>query len=411
MPSLLLYKNIEVVKGDDEMIDAHKIVYNNLSSEEFDVTLHLSFDNESGASNSFLNREAISTEVYDGSRKFIHGSKYTDSATPRFTLIKENFQDFTPEENRRVLAWLTGNSKPSWLEIYKDDSNVMDYRYFCIVSNVEQYKLSNGRVVGYEFEITSSTPFALSRPMTWPQNLDDLPEYEYKKINSANKTLGSTDIDFTIECETDEYSKVLYPKVTIKHNPNSIYFPVRGDTDPTANNAYDMIPNVIYSYTDNTGKETLRININREKHVVTPLTEEGAELSPDRYVSKGYCYSPTNKDIRKAVEGETSETYVWESVGKVYAAVQIENKYKLNGEDQFSKTWIAGGLNGETIVLDGENKIIYNKTQDDQDAVMIIGDRFNFDWLPLAYGTNNITITGNCEIKFEWVEPRKVGSL
>ena len=74
-------------------------------------------------------------------------------------------------------------------------------------------------------------------------------------------------------------------------------------------------------------------------------------------------------------------------------------------------TWIAGGINGETVVLDGENKIVYNKTQDDRDVVKIIGDRFNLNWLPLAYGTNDITITGNCEIKFEWVEPRKVGSL
>jgi hypothetical protein len=383
------------------MIDAHKVVFNGLDNFEFDITPHLSFDGSNGGESSFLNRDSIYSEHYDGSFRRIHSYKYNEVLSPTFTFLKENFSDFDESENRRVLSWLTGSSKPGWIEIYKDDSNVISYRLFGNFIDVEVYKLGNSRVVGYVATFESSAPYAFSRPMSWPQNLDNLPQYEYQLVNSSKENT-----QFKIECETDEYSKVLYPKVTIKYKSDSIYLPVNGQTDPTADDTYDMIPNVIYSY-----KETLRININGERHVVTPLTIEGAELNPEGYKSSGYCYSPTHKDIRKAVEGETQGTWVWESVGKVYAAVQIENKYKLNGEDKSTTTWIAGGVDGETIVLDGENKIVYNKTQNDKDVVMIIGDRFNFNWFPLAYGTNNITIIGDCEIKFEWVEPRKVGSL
>ena len=60
------------------------------------------------------------------------------------------------------------------------------------------------------------------------------------------------------------------------------------------------------------------------------------------------------------------------------------------------------------LALDGTNKVIsgnnYSKTR-------IIGDGFNWEWIPFAYGENNLTVMGNCKIKFEWLEPRKVGSM
>lgn len=390
------------------MISAQRIEWNNLDSLEFDLIADVSFDSDDGNSPSFLNQDGIYTEHYDGHRT-VHRAKTNEFFNPTFTFMKEGFGDFTMDERRRILSWLS-TEKPGWLNVYHDDSNVISYRCFGTWESIELYKLGNGRVVGYVVTFASTHAHAFSHLMTWPQNFDNLKEYEFQKVNSANKTLDSTNTNFKIECETDEYGKVLYPKVTIKYDTDNIYLPINGDTDPTEDPSYYMIPNVIYSYTDSTNKETLRVNINGEKHVVTALTPS-IQHDPNNYSNIGYCYSPDNKDIRIAVEGSTQGVYEWQSVGNVYAAVQIENKYKLNGEDKSSITWIAGGVNGETVVLDGENKIIYNKTQDDRDVVKIIGDRFNLNWLPLAYGTNDITITGNCEIKFEWVEPRKVGSL
>ena len=374
------------------MISAQRLEWKNLDTYEFDLVTYFSFDSDDGNSPSFLNQDGIYTEHYDGHRT-VHRARKNEFFNPTFTLIKEDFGDFSIEEQRRILSWLS-TEKPGWLNVYHDDSNVISYRCFGTWENIELYKLGNGRVVGYVVTFASTHAYPFSRLMTWPQNLNNVPEYEYQTVNSSTENT-----QFTIECETDEYGKVLYPKVTIKYNPDSIYLPVNGDTDY-------MIPNVIYSY-----KGALRININGEKHVVEPLTLEGELLDVNGHTLGAYYYFPSYKHIRKVVEGKIAGTKAWEIVGNVYAAVRIENNYKLNGEDKSTTTWIAGGVNGETVVLDGENKIIYNKTQDDKDVVAIIGDRFNFNWLPLAYGTNNITIIGNCEIKFEWVEPRKVGSL
>ena len=386
------------------MIDAHKIVYNNLSSEEFDVTLHLSFDNESGASNSFLNREAISTEIYDGSRKFIHGSKYTDSAMPRFTLVKNNFGDFSSEENRRVLSWLTSNSKPSWLEVYQDDSNVISYRYFCVVTNVEQYKLSNGRVVGYEFEIFSDSPYAWSRKLIYPEIYLTVEELGNNDETNDYLAISGTQT-FTIECNSDEYNKLLYPKVTIVFDEENIYFPVT--TDPLASN-YKMIPNVIYSYN---GARYININQGDDKDKGKfVLSKEN--LSDDTVASGdlvgNHYYFPKDRTVRKVDVDDSGVDYIWKTVSIVGSAIKMDNSYTLNGETMPKEVTVAGGAPGETIILDGTNKIIHSATSN---QLKIIGDDFNWEWPSLIAGENTITVTGNCKIRFEWFEPRKVGSL
>ncbi len=385
------------------MIDAHRIVYNNLDSLDLDLTAHLSFDNESGASNSFLNREAISTEVYDGSRKRIHGSKYTDSATPRFTLIKQDFQDFTPEENRRVLSWLTSNDKPSWLEVYQDDSNVLSYKYFCVPTTVEQYKLSNGRVVGYEFEIFSDAPHAWSRKFIYPEVHKTTEELNNNDETNDYLQVSGTK-DFTITCNTDEYNKLIYPKVIINFNGENIYFPV--DTKPS-DNAY-MIPNVIYTYKEETISK-FYVSISTEDTLlrteVLPISgDTGPSLDLIGLDSIYYFYDKNNHIIKRlAQDGKSFETIV-----KVGAAVKINTSYSFNGEAVSKEIIVKGVALGEEITLDGTNKVI---SVIPDDGVRIIGDDFNWEWLPLAYGDNNITITGNCKVQIQWIEPRKVGSL
>lgn len=392
------------------MIDAHKIVYNNLSSEEFGVTLHLSFDNESGASNSFLNREAISTEVYDGSRRFIHGSKYTDSATPRFTLIKQNFGDFTAEENRRILSWLTGNSKPSWLEVYQDDSNVISYRYFCVVTTVEQYKLSNGRVVGYEFEIFSDAPYAWSRKLIYPDNR--ISDKEISNNDETNDYLTvSRDKTFTITCNTDEYNKPLYPKVTVTFKGQNPYFSI--DVDPIKERTYQMVPNVIYSRKDAEGQDHFYVNLNgtehNGKHAIHPPVSSNTEAGQNTMDYTYYYFTDTNTINTTVSTIENGETkYHWETVALIGMAVKISNTYILDGVSTTKEAIIAGGTMDEAVVLDGTNKLVSGTRGT---TARIIGDYFNWEWIPFVYGDNEITVEGNCTIKFEWLEPRKVGNL
>lgn len=391
------------------MIDVHRIVYNNLSSDEFDVIPGLSFNGDDGATATFLNREGVYTEHYDGHRT-IHRAKYNEAFTPRFTLIKNDYSDFNADENRKILSWLTASDKPGWLEVYKDDSNVLEWRVFGCVTNVEQYKLGNGRIVGYEFEIESSHPYAYSCLMTWPSNFDNIKENEYMEIDTSQAKTT-----YEIECETDEYGKAIYPKVTIVYDNDDIYFPVPDSATVVEDPFYDMIPNVIYSYKTDDGKTAHRVNANGEKRPVISVSVQDIDEAD---VTLFYHFLEDHT-IRKVSTTEDKTSRIWEIVGIASAAVQIENVYTLNGEDKSSKTVISGGsiistedgTIGETIVLDGTNKVIYNKTSADNGSLKIIGDHFNWEWVPLAFGTNNITVTGKCKIKFEWIEPRKVGNL
>lgn len=391
------------------MIDAHRIVYNGLDSLDLDLTTHLSFDNESGASSSFLNREAISTEVYDGSRKRIHGSKYTDSATPRFTLIKQDFQDFTPEENRRVLSWLTSNDKPSWLEVYQDNSNVLSYKYFCIPTSVEQYKLSNGRVVGYEFEIFSDAPHAWSRKFIYPEVYKTTEELSNNdETNDYLQVYGTK--DFTITCNTDEYNKPIYPTVTINFSDTDIYIPI--NTDPMKDN-YLMIPNTIYSYNGgyyiNLSSEGKKIQLASNNPITSNM--DSVVISSGNYILEGYYYFTQEGVIAQKIGTQDNQgqwKYEWEIITEVGAAVKIDNT------TIGTSTIVTGGAIDETIILDGTNKVISAYTTINGALVQkpkIIGNHFSWEWLSLNYGENNIVITGNCDVKLEWLEPRKVGSL
>ena len=390
------------------MIDAHRIVYNNLSSEEFDVTLHLSFDGDNGATSSFLNRDGVFTEHYDG-RRTIHRAKYNETLTPRFTLIKKNFGDFDAAENRRILSWLTASDTPGWLEVYKDDSNVLEWRVFGCVTSIEQYKLSNGRIVGYEFEIEGSHPYAWSRKFTYPEVYATIGEINNNDETNDYLEISSTK-SVTITCNSDEYNKSLFPKVTITFSDENIYFTV--EENPMLDN-YIMMPNVLYSY-----NKGLYVNINsgddadKGKFAITDILSK--DTNADDFVNKnggpvdGRYYFPEDQTVRKIIYNDNKNIYEWKVIGIVGAAVVIKNTYMSNGNAISKETKLSGGALGETIILDGTNKVIYSATSTD---TKIIGDAFNWEWPSFITGENNITITGNCKIKFEWIEPRKVGSL
>jgi hypothetical protein len=390
------------------MIDAHKIVYNNLSSEEFDVTLHCSFDGDNGTTSSFLSREGVYTEHYDGHRT-IHRVKNNEVLTPRFTLIKKDFSDFTPSENRRVLSWLTSSDKPGWFEVYKDDSNVIEWRIFGYVAPVEQYKLGNDRVVGYEFEVESSHPYAWSRKFIYPEVHATTAE-----INNNDETNDYLQVsgtkNFTITCNTDEYNKPVYPKVTVTFKGKNQYFPI--DVNPLEENTYQMVPNVIYSWTDTNNVEHLYVNLNgtedNGRYAIQAIS--GSSEPSGAFTDYAYYYFTDDGYIKKLVSTTNNgiASYAWKSIAHIGMAVKINNTYTMNGKSVTKEAIVAGGTLDETIVLDGTNKIISGTKGA---TTRIVGDDFNWEWIPLVYGENNITVSGNCTIKFEWLEPHKVGSL
>ena len=442
------------------MIDAHRIVYNNLGSEEFDVTLHLSFGGDSGTVSSFLNREGVYTEHYDGHRT-IHRIKNNEVLTPRFTLIKKDFGDFDSTENRRILSWLTASEKPGWFEVYKDDSNAMEWRIFGYVTSVEQYKLGNGRIVGYEFEVESSHPHAWSHNFIYPEVHETIAEISENKLDNdwlkVNGEIYKDDSNvikpLTIDCETDEYGKLLYPKVTIRFDGDE-YIPVRQNP---ISDEYSMLPNVIYT---NNNRYYIRIPTENYKgelgdnpFLSDPTPEktvvDAGYIGKYFYfknhksiyrairvceVAKGYVkdvvYYADDKGLNKTDPQPTNDTelqaktyyvqkraedntlmYAWEFITKVGTGCRITNTSVTNylGENVIAE--LVGCTLGEELVLDGTNKVISSSLTNSSTFGRTFGDDFNWVWPPLAYGENNFIVVGNCSIRFEWIEPRKVGSL
>ena len=100
------------------MISPYRVTYNTFSSEDFDLICNVAFDSDSGATSSFLSREAVASETYRGTIKHVSSYKYTESFAPVITFIDKDFGDFTLERQRQILKWITSKDTPSFLNVY-----------------------------------------------------------------------------------------------------------------------------------------------------------------------------------------------------------------------------------------------------------------------------------------------------
>ena len=323
------------------MINPYKVGWGGYTSIDFDTHTGISFDSDNGNTNSFLSREAIVSESYNGAFKRAHAYRWSETLSPTITFIKENYGDFSPEENRKILKWLTGNPGTGVLSVYSDDSESVEYELIGNFITVEQYKLANGRIVGYVATFESVNPYALSPIRILTKTVDDPAESE-----------------FTINIETDEPQGIIYPKVTITED-NS--FVVRADA-------------------------TLG-----SKFIIN-------DGPPDEYVP-GTVYAYNNKwwyvDGSGVMRGENVEP-TWSTT-----SVVIENL--TTG----TKSRVAMNIPGETITLDGANKIISSNRATNR----VFGNDFNWKWLPLVEGENKIKVIGNCAMAIEYREIIKVGDF
>lgn len=120
-----------------------------------------SFDTDSGFVDSYLGMDQIVTDSYDGTKKHFYGNKYNTSAEISITLIKQDGSDFSMADNRRVLRWLTGSRKASWLDLYVGDRLV--YSFYGSITECQQQK-ADARVIGIQVTFTSIHPWAWSAP-------------------------------------------------------------------------------------------------------------------------------------------------------------------------------------------------------------------------------------------------------
>lgn len=208
------------------MISPYKIEWNKMSSLEFDLWTECAFDSDNGDTETHLSREAIISESYDGTLNRAHGYKWNESFTFTITFIKQNYGDFTPQENRAILKWLTSSKNASFIDIYADDSEVVSWSALGNFINVSQYKLANGRIVGYVAEWESVTPWALSPLRTVTKDVS----------NPADNAI-------TIKVDTDEPESAIYPRITIQQNSTFVVSIDRPLTDKDK-----LVDGTVYHY-------------------------------------------------------------------------------------------------------------------------------------------------------------------
>ena len=362
------------------MISVKKIIYNGMSNEDFnhspDLICNLAFDSDDGGTDSWLNREAVASETYRGEFKRVHNYKYTDTLSPQFTFIKKDFSDFTLEEQRKVLAWLTSKNTASYLSVYYGDCNSKKLAYEILggFTEIELYKMGNGRVVGIMATFESVAPYAFS-PV-----ISVTPEYENTSNPKVTTLIGDRyekslcPYNLTITCNTDEPNSYIYPKITIDTANNWI-----GVKKGTFNDEFfesDGVKNTIYRESDGTNTIYRYLNSNNEI-IETPYISTLKDITTSSIIIK-------NKTIGTKMQIENVET---------------EGRIIIDGANQIITTLSC--QNPEAV---GAKRIYIEKEH-------IYGDDFNWQWLPLQRGDNEISIIAHGIFKFEWREPMKVGEV
>lgn len=359
------------------MISPYRIKFRGQTNIDYDLICGGAFDSDSGNTESFFNKEAVSTNIYDGSRRNVHGYNYTEVMNVSITLIKQDYSNINDRENRKIIAWLTGSNKVEELTVYKDDSEVISYRLIGNITNIEQYKLANNRVVGYVINFENISPYAFS------------------PVRTITKTI-TTPETFTLKCRSDVYEKHLFPKITMTLG-ESIYLPV--NENPMAE-TFEMIPNTVYEYED-----SYYIKVNGGKHALSICPTNINQQTADASTVGTYCLSMLDKTVYQGVVVDNK--YGWEKVAVVGASFEISNTYYEDGRDITVKSIVTDCYANEIITLDGDNKLVSSS----RTPMRIIGESFNWEWLHLVPGDNHITISGSGTAVLEWVEPIKIGNL
>lgn len=135
----------------------------------------VAFEPDEGFKDTFLDMDQISEDYYDGTKKFLYGTRYNSTASVNITIVKMDGTDWSIDDNRKALRWLTGARTASWLDLcpYKHETLgwISSYSFLGTVKSPQQYKL-DGRVVGLSFEFASITPWAYSSEQVFDRSIE-----------------------------------------------------------------------------------------------------------------------------------------------------------------------------------------------------------------------------------------------
>ena len=420
------------------MVSPQRIRYNGVDSTDLlNLIFDVAFDSDNGTTSSFLNRSAVAADSHDGRYRNTARYKYDELFSPRFTIVKQDFTDFTQSEVRQVLKYLTSTDKPALLEVYDDESsNAADWVAIGGWTEIETYKIANNRTVGIVATFEAITPYAMSDLWT------------------ATKTVSENTFD-TITIDTDE-NQAVYPRIIIQQTgsvirvpDNTIYTHQSNLVENTVyfnGTTYYWKPSTIQYRTSNTLPTD---DYNKDWPVKTatvtptsatmenntiyayndvyywidpPYTFRSSTIDPElpttsvriRNIHTDSLDTVTNLGVVIAQSTAlTDEVREWpiETVTSIPAVTTMESDtvYLCDGIYYWlrhpNEVVIKNNTPSEKIILDGANKIISSSN-----TQRIFGDDFvDWRWLGLYGGDNDITVEGNCTVTLEWRKVLKLG--
>lgn len=195
--------------------------YKGISSEEKGLII-CSFEPDSGHVSSFLGMESIFADNILTGVRHDYGAKYTDVAMPKVTMINFDGSEFSVDQFRDVVRWLSGARISSWLDFYEE--NTLVYSFLCKCTDVQQYKL-DGRTIGVTVTFTSVSPWAYSPLQEITQDIS----------HTASETSGDI---IKIDNLSDEGYAYVYPDVVFESSGYSalaIYNEATGETTAVSN--------------------------------------------------------------------------------------------------------------------------------------------------------------------------------
>lgn len=148
------------------------------------------FEPDDGFKDAFLGMDQVYEDYYDGTKKFLYGTRYNSTATINISLIKADGTDWTINDNRHALKWLTGARTASWLDLYQGDK--IKYSFLGTVASPQQYKL-DGRVIGISFEFASITPWAYSEEQVFDRSIEQVLTVDSDGVLMGNELSVSED--------------------------------------------------------------------------------------------------------------------------------------------------------------------------------------------------------------------------
>lgn len=275
--------------------------YNGLNSAKDMGLIIAAFasDTDNGLTDTFLSMDISSDDYYDGTKRYTYNSRYNTQATVTITVVKNNGKDFSLQQVRSCLKWLTGAKTDSWLDMYNGDE--IKYSFLGRVTNVQNYKL-DARIVGLIITFTSVSPWAYSAPQVFDCSI-------YQLIDITEEGVLLKGGDNAVPLGTDSEGVL-----SVSYLDNNNYFNITDDGVAYIDNSYrtviDNQSDDLYTYiyldidyiNESSSFVSIRnVTLGEETKVTSIRTNESISISAKQFIIS---------DVPNKIFGDTFN-FVW----------------------------------------------------------------------------------------------------